>query len=834
MKTMIYLLILVLLALNCQAQGIQEKVVMGFKSGLMNSIANDLMPEDAALELDDFDITEIGELTRRKGFTHHFVDDWTGSKVDHLISFHSSDGEDILYVTRVGGDYFGEDTIDYNLCIVTQCDSTLMENTGACTTVVYAGINFHYRSPELPYHLNSVMMNDKMTIVATNTGMFNYDGNSFYESAPMAPGEARVALLTDGLVTGDSIKYKYCYFEYNGLDLDTSNFSCPTRAIKANGNKMVIWGFASSLEVVADSILLFRSTDGGKYEIVGRGAAGEAILDNTASTDAADTLVYEWGVFDRADANTPPELSVPGGLVYYPPPGGIVVAIDDGPSGVGILGGAQPAVQDSQSVVGYIVYYYDSIGNRSPLSVMTEIEHRTISDPGGLDTVFAYNLTIPDPDNAYIKGKVLLRYQNPYFAGLPATDSMYRRLYILDTLAIGETTFYDTFQFVDICIDARLYCEDFDMDTAGYFAVMPESTCYNTYYSAVVDSAVYFDAADITFYGFRLYAIGDLIDRNSLYYSDFGKAGTWPYDKFINIPSVYKDWLVRIVNIGESLFLFRQNSIFGMSGFSYYQYQVLQLVQGKGLASPWGLSVNNNVMYFIYSDGIWTITPNGVISSSPISLPIENVIDSINNFNLPWLGFINGELWASLPTSNDTANNITYIYSDVPTQHWKTYSIGIKDGVLHNFRSPSFNYNTTKWIFALDNDTLWRWNYTPDADTLDDTSRIISTYQSKYFFEGDDREKIHYLDLIGSGVCDSMMITFYQNYGDSIHGQGQIPIDSQLVALDWYSGDKQRVKVDHIMNNFSFKIRDYGYGQYKLRGFVIGYTPWDPGKVRPD
>jgi len=834
MKIMIYILILILIALSCESQEIQEKVVMGFKSGLMNSVSNDLMPDDGALVLVNYDITDIGMLTRRRGFTHHFLDDWTGRKIDHLISFHSSDGEDILFVSRVGGDYFGEDTVDYNLCIITQCDSTLMGNTGACTTVVYSGVTYRHRNIDKPYHLNSVMMNDNMSIVATGSDMFIYNGDKFYNTYLRAPGEARVALLTNGLVSGDSIRYKYCYTHYiaSGI-VDTSNLSRATRAVSATNNKIVIWDFTPSVEVVADSVLIYRSINGAKYEKLSHIPIDNACLDNTPNTNAADTLDYEWGVFPRADANSPDDHDVPGYRNYYPPPGGILTSLDGNPSGVGILGGATPLQIDSQTVVGYAMYYIAATGNKSPLSPMTEVEQRIIFDPGGLDTIFALTLTVPDPDNPLITGKVILRYQYTYEQVLEVSDTLHRRLYVLDTLPIGTTTFYDTFQFADICVDSRLYCEDPAMDTVGYFGVMPESTCYSNYYSNVIDSFPYFNASDITFYGYRLYAIGDPINRSSLFYSDFGKPEIWPYDKYINISSLYKDWLVRVVTIGESLYLFRHNSIIRMSGLSFYQYKITQLVQGRGLISPSALSIDNNIMYFLSSDGLWAMDINGQTSKEAITLPIKSVIDSINNFNLPWSKIVNGELWLSLPTTNDTANNVTYIYSYNPSKYWKTYDIGIKDGVLHDFRSPSFSYNTTKWIFALDNDTLWRWNYNPDADTLDDTTHIEAIFQSKYFFEGDDREKIYYIDFIGSGVCDSVMITYYQNYGDSVAGFAGVAIDSQLVSFDWHEGEKQRIIVNHIVNNFSFKIRDYGYGQYKLRGFVIGYSPWDKGKVRP-
>jgi hypothetical protein len=465
--------------------------------------------------------------------------------------------------------------------------------------------------------------------------------------------------------------------------------------------------------------------------------------------------------------------------------------------------------------------------------------------PTGDSVNFRYKITmtnIPASNDSAIVAKYLLRSNNftITFAS-PGGRSPNGSVYVLDTLDDTTTTYVDSMTYDTMVLTLDQWCEfrfpeDYDYPTGSVTLQdsislhwdwgVPEVTCYD-------DSTISFQPFDIAIHESRGYAIGNIDNLNRIYYSDFGRITTWPSDKFINIASQSGDWFVRLLPLGERLLIFRQNSVWQLTGNQFYQFNIDQVMNNVGLSAPRSLASGLNQVFFFHTSGIYQFDRFGGIPPAPISSFIQNSIDSIGSkFQRAWGGMIGNEFWLSVALTADD-NEKCYIYAQIPSPHMKSYDFGVMDAKLFDYDTTIYDYRSDRWIIATDNDSLWRWNYNGDADTLDGTERIVATYQSKFFFEGDDREKIHYIDLIGSGVCDSMMITFYRNYGDSVKGFTQIPIDSQLVAMDWHEGEKQRVMVDHITENFSFKIRDYGYGRYKLRGFVIGWTPWDKGKVRP-
>ena len=156
------------------------------------------------------------------------------------------------------------------------------------------------------------------------------------------------------------------------------------------------------------------------------------------------------------------------------------------------------------------------------------------------------------------------------------------------------------------------------------------------------------------------------------------------------------------------------------------------------------------------------------------------------------------------------------------------YDLGTKYIALFDSDTTNLQYSTNRWALVRDNDSLYGWNYA--ADSLDDTAHFFATYQSKYFFEGSGRERIHNVTIEGTGVVDSLRLIFYQGYLNADQDVIGTPFDTVVFSPDFTDNQKDQVAVDKICDMFSLRIEDFGSGSYVIRGYKIGWQPWDTGK----
>lgn len=390
----------------------------------------------------------------------------------------------------------------------------------------------------------------------------------------------------------------------------------------------------------------------------------------------------------------------------------------------------------------------------------------------------------------------------------------------IDTLGATVTSYTDSIPYDSLPV-IQPWCDD------SSSAQEPTDFCYD-------DSNITFQPFDIAYHGDRLFAIGEVSDRNALWYSEFGHPTTFPIDHFLNVESQKGDWFNRLLSVGDNLLLFRQNSIYGLSGLSFFQFNLEKLVAGVGLSAPRSLTANKNIINFLHESGAYEMSTGGGLSHPPISWVIKNSIDSVGTNLRRGIGkAVGDDWWLSLPVSGNAAdsvrNNQTYIYSRTPTPHWKTYSFGINDIVLYDKDTLALDYATDKFIFASGTDSLFQWG---DVTASTDNGALIQCkYRSKYFFhEGEApirREKIFYVDFFGKhigGLTDTLMVTFYE--------ESKGAVDSVKFQPNFSDRKVDRVFFNRISDNCSIGWRAYGLAVDEISGFTIGFLPWDDGMKR--
>lgn len=858
-------------------QEIQEIEVNDFSGGMVNSVSNVLMKPNQALILNDFDVDPWGNLVRRRGFRPHYGDSMSSLPGQAIIPYYGFEIDKALLAVRMDSARYANDEVGQNLAGLFLCD----DDGDSCGQFVTSGFYLNRRHESYPYNMTSRIINDNVIIAGTGTELTVFDGNKAFPARPYIKGQPRVYSL-DGIgdITG-VVRYRYIY-----TNAHCPAASTPSYAIKVTNGKVWVEGMipaqtGDSLYVYRQ----FNLKDGWfrVAELYGDSCFLDSVTYDSARQDDSlrEGRGSEWEKWPADVTVGMNDVNYDSAA-----PGGITVVIDSSTETLNycVNDSSQwdTCAQDeglqifyphaSDTATGHITdggkFYYawavvfvDSAGR---CSYMTP---PTIKRIANVNTAYRTNFYtrqyyatitgIPSTagwiDSASITKKYLIRacfdYSERYLVdpARPTTNGEawdfvergLKKFHIVTELGVTATTYADDVPFwyandsLDEYCDLGLTYSDAryaDDDVVGDVVVWVYTRTPKAgglIVDAILedckdDSAITFQPTAIESYGTRLFSIGDPVNKNAVWYSDFGRPTCWPNDKFINIPSGSGDWFNGLISGGDWLALFRQNSVIGLSGLSFYQYNVENLSNEVGLTAPRALAGGAKAIYWPHTTGVYKL-PGSL--ELPISFPIENSIDSVGqDLNRAWGGFVNGEYWLSVPADTDSVNNRTYIYATTPAPHWKAYDVGIIDGTQYDYETEAADYRTTRYIFMRNNDSLWDWNY---ADTtLDDTAHIEAVYQSKYFLdEGQGREKIFYIDLKGKGSADSLVITIYDRYG-------QDTAFCDTFAVSFSENERQRIPVNEIVTNASVKITDLGYGDYTLYGYIWGYVPWDIGRTR--
>ena len=173
---------------------------------------------------------------------------------------------------------------------------------------------------------------------------------------------------------------------------------------------------------------------------------------------------------------------------------------------------------------------------------------------------------------------------------------------------------------------------------------------------------------------------------NRVYYSKFLQPEAVPIANFFDVGAQDKA-ILRIVPLRDSLFVFKEDGLYRISGESA-PFQ-LELFDNSFITlAPDSVSVANNVIYSWTTQGIQSLSEGG---SSIISRQIDNIILRIQSSNFPdfrtatWgIGYEsdNSYLVFTVAEENDSTAQKGYRYSTL-TESWTNYTMGPLAGVVN-------------------------------------------------------------------------------------------------------------------------------------------------------
>lgn len=798
--------------MTVQAQ-IQTKSVYDFSGGLVNSLSNSLMQDNQATRLEDVDITSIGSLKARSGYRLLYFDTLTGRTTIALAPVYRADYLRNLYITRRRDAVFGSGTAAdtgsrWSLSLL-KCNDRLQN----CSTLVQNGFWNYLRNESVPFGWDVSYLPLGAVLANSFSEPYLLRTNGAYPLRPVVVGQIEALALSGGGTMTGNFRYRYGWKKSAGSD--TTRLGPPSWYVNVQSGKVLLYDFhMTNYTVGSDSIIVYReqNNDGlwRRLKVVGQGTA---FVDTFSTLPIADTLNTATQCCQTGMTVT---ISQAGTSMMFRTSKYLSWTLDT----------------SLKATFGYSVVYQDSIGR---LSQPSGVSNATTTSGVGHDSIISVSVAkIPVPDDPFIKWKLLLRRINTP-TPIPDTGIGHQGSWwiIVDTLDDTATTFIDKDTIVIHDYTARHWPWD-KGDSSGWKSLfggiiktlvtsgadrnLPEGV-------GIPDSLLQFQPSSIASFNSRLFAAGNPIYPNYLYYSDFGNPGCWPEDHVLSLVSSSGDWINGLYSLGERLLIFRHNSIFGFTGANFYQFQLDEIANNVGLSGPRTLAGSQNEVFFAHQTGVYEIPRGGAISNEPISLPIQNSFDSTASSELTANGVVIGRDYWYSPAP--TIYPKTYIYTALPRPHWKVYTIGVKSATLYDPDTTAVDFSSRKYILLNNYDHLLRWDYSDTSDMdvggFGTEGPITPLYQSKYFFEGPSRTMVQYVDVEATGAVGTMTVKLVCNYGDTT-------ISKTLATPDFSTQSKVRFKFGRIVKNAAVRIEWQGANAI-IRGYTIGYTPWDGGKL---
>lgn len=800
------IMVVLLLIVDAVSAQMQVEAHSDFSGGMVNSIANAKMQDNQLVMLDNFDVTDVGYLTRRHGLELHYTDPSSGDPLMALFAYYKYDSKQLIVIRR-HGDYFSNDTADSNFLTLTRCDET----TSTCTTTVIGGWYDPTRFTNIPYNRNNAIVNQNLILSALNSELVSYDGDSLFFARPYGPGQIKAYTINGGGNVTGPVVYKCLFFDTTLSEY--SSLSNPSWTQYPISGKVVLRLPAPIDTTRQDLIRILRKAPldslwGVLADVNIHQGDSLIYIDNLLSTSG--TMSYIWGYSNSRGTDFLGGPGAPTRTIDFGYAGGPLTKIDS------LYYGTPGIFQDSLERVwiDYRIIFVDSAGRQSYASPSID---DMVKDTTNTDTTFSVTLhDLPVPSDPKITKKIIVRRIDPdewWGTFEDSVDQYFQQsYYIIDTIDASDTTWVDIYPSYTYATDARrwIYQEDLAATGDNIYPYTAETFNYD-------DSTVRFMPRAMAYHGNRLYLVGYPEYPDRVYYSDFGKPTTIGNTKFLSIPSPPGDWFVGLLSLGnDRLMALRQNSIVVIGGLSFYQYSIEEAIRGVGLSAPRSVASGANRVYFAHTTGIYEFSRFGGPDDRPISWPIANSIDSlIDSLPQSWGQIINGNYWWS-------ADSVTYIYDQFPVPHWKTYSFGVRDAAEFDYDPEVRDYRPNKVILALDNDSLYRWGY-DDTATTDAGAAFTARFKTKAFLEGPNRKRVWWLQINGTGTCDSLKLTYYDD-------NGRDSVGYDILYPDFSDNVVDRIAINRLFTNFAFRLEDFGAGDYTIYGYEFAWQPSDGGK----
>lgn len=174
---------------------------------------------------------------------------------------------------------------------------------------------------------------------------------------------------------------------------------------------------------------------------------------------------------------------------------------------------------------------------------------------------------------------------------------------------------------------------------------------------------------------------------NRLYFSKDQQPESVPALNFLDIGPKDKQ-ILRIVALRDSLFVFKEEGIYRLTGTSSQNFNVALFDSSSNIVAPDTASVLNNQIYMLSSQGVATVTETGV---GIVSRPIENIFTRVTTSEFPAYSTASfgcsyesdrAYLLFTVFNTSDTYATKAYRYNTF-TQAWTSWNVSSASAIVN-------------------------------------------------------------------------------------------------------------------------------------------------------
>ncbi|MDD5387599.1 MAG: hypothetical protein PHQ22_10440 [Sulfuricurvum sp.] len=250
----------------------------------------------------------------------------------------------------------------------------------------------------------------------------------------------------------------------------------------------------------------------------------------------------------------------------------------------------------------------------------------------------------------------------------------------------------------------------------------------------------------------------DAANTSRIWFSALGITYDFSAIDFIDVGSDDSTKITAIVSAFEGLYIFKEKSIWRLSGYDRDSWQLTKMVD-IGTPCPQSVTVADNVIYFFTSQGD-IVAYNGGYDIRYISAKIGNTMDEVNYTRLPYILATtmpdkSGDVYFAFTDHTSSTNDRILVY-DTTYDAWIKFS-----GLNANSMCTAPDGNNIDHLYFGDySGYVHRYPSSEYNDGNILTSPIVSFYQTKWFnYPEIDRQK--YLRVLKTYVLSETTSNTY-------------------------------------------------------------------------
>ena len=264
------------------------------------------------------------------------------------------------------------------------------------------------------------------------------------------------------------------------------------------------------------------------------------------------------------------------------------------------------------------------------------------------------------------------------------------------------------------------------------------------------------------------------LERSRIRWSDVGDAETWESTNWIDVDPDDGTEITGIASFADGLVVFKENSIFFLSGVDSNTFTLFPVDSTVGTSSPGTITVTENAVFFLDRKGVYEFDGAEVPRiSDKINTDILDTVSAANRYKNTAF-FYRDKLYLCI--HDGTQLNYTWVY-DTRLKAWVRWDNGFygatnKEGTMYVVGPVDSADDVKTGIFQwLSGETDGGTNYTASFRTGWISAKEQDGWVGRRF-------RIRYIDFVAEEGAGTLSVNLFEDFRTSTSTAGSVSLDN--------------------------------------------------------